>query len=553
MKKIGMFLIGVMLSGLSFAGSSSLVTMADRVVSTNTVAGQNTDLTLDLNNYDFAQASLQLNYSLNSTVLSFNDGMPSTATFTIGSNNLIGTGATNYITLPATALLLPTPATNQITVVNTNIRSTDTITLRLPLPYGDMVFKNVRDFVCDTASSCATNITNKINASQQLVIATNNTTGTIIYATAAVAGSPGNNFQFLSSTPTILSTGSVSFNGGNDGVLNNAVLTLNTTVGRYNFLMNRDWPITDTSTGSAVVLKNVLATIPELNVSTGANSVIATTATIANGSAANSWTMSSNNPYLVVAGAKFSGGIDNAIVYVGTNTFTQGVNWTAGANAGATATLLASTIAAKAPVACAAVGSVVTCTNTVPGVQGNLIYWADNTLSIIASGSLMTGGVDPLYSAKNGYFTVLNSSVAAGQQMYLAKTAGTVPLGLTLGATYYGVPRDFNTFYISDTSSGSLAGVIFKSTQTTAAGGGVFQFYPVALTGTVTMIPKVSNDGVNFSTTAVTLTGISWPSTYTAGNTYWDIGSLNPRWLQVTIAGITQGGFRLKALLNGRR
>lgn len=323
----------------------------------------------------------------------------------------------------------------------------------------------------------------------------------------------------------------------------------------YVFYNGIDWATGNTATNTAVSLKNALATVPYLTVST-AGGIVYATATA--GSFYNSYPMVSNNANITVATPFLLGGQDNATVRVNGVNLLQGSSWTASGSNATTATSLASAINnspyLKGLMTAQAIGSVVTATTTLNGLARNYPIVSSTAAALSASGAVMTAGTNAAFALGGNIFTATNGS-ALTTALPILYTQGTKALGgLTNQTTYYVVPTTGNSFMLSKYSTSAVAGntdlVVITSTNSgLAAVESTYTLSPLPWTGSAGLAWTASNDGINWST--VQVSSLTITSNTAAGNTFWSFGVLGAQYIRLSATGPTTGALALKVPLIG--
>lgn len=149
-----------------------------------------------------------------------------------------------------------------------------------------------------------------------------------------------------------------------------------------------------------------------------------------------------------------------------------------------------------------------------------------------------------------GNLIISSASYGLGQPILFSTTVAgaTMPTGLVWGTTYFAIPTSESYFKVSDTSTGSVAGVFLVITGTSTTT--LITMTPLTLNmGTASMSFDASNDGTNFSTVGSSVT----LSTVGSGNQLRDFGAYAYKFLRLTYTGVTAGTLRLRAYISGRR
>lgn len=539
MKRKNLLVAGLALLLAGLVKAASVVYSANAV--DETALAYSKTYTTDLNGLNIAQVSFQAVYS-SATVpaASFTDGTKSTGQITVASaSNLTAVASTNTLTVTATANLAAVKATDNITIVSTSSLGNAYITFA-----GRRLVNGINWFGTNTTTGTAVSIAAALDSQPEIdAIAS----GSVVYATATIAGTTANSYGLASSTAAF-TVASSSFTGGLGKALDNSSFTVN---GRA-FFNGVDWFTQPTSSETATAIAAVINRVAGIQAS-AAGSVVYATATTA-GTAGNSFTLSGSTAALAAASPTFTNGRNNAAVTVGGITLTNGSQWTAVATASGTAKAISDAIQAN-PTLAAAIAStwtvqgIVYATSTVVGGSVNYTLATSIPASISVSGANMTGGTGTAIDLTAESITVAHT-FTVGLPVLLTKSAGTTPAPLNVGTTYYVVPINATSFRLATTSTGAIAGLTVDITTQTAAGGGSFTLTPLTITGTPSFKWQVSNDAVNWSDLAVS--SVTFASPYTAASSYWDLGRLNARYVRLNVVGPTTGGLQLRIIANGK-
>jgi hypothetical protein len=505
---------------------------------------------VDLNNQGGGavnELSMQATYSSTTlTTVAFTDGSKSTATITVTTNANLGVNlATNSVTFGSDAALAAQPAHATITIANNSALS------GAYFVFNGAMFIEGRDwFKGATSSATAISAASALAGAPKIVVSTAGA-GTVISATATLAGLVGNTYTLLSSTPTALSLSGTNFSGGTNDALLGAILTVN----GQQLANGIAWNSFDPSTGVSVATRAALSLATTLNnvvgvAASASGSVVSATATIG-GSAGNAFTMSSNRTGMVVSGPNFAGGRDTATITTDGISLRNGVDWTAGASSTLSALSVAAAINANATLnqvmVATNVGGVVYATSTITGTTANFSL-SSLTSALTVSG--FTGGGPTSINLTADTISVPNNNLTTALPVLYTKSAGTSPTPLVVGTTYYPIVVDANTFQLSYTSTGAIAGLPINITAQTATGGGSFLLSPSPLSGTAGFKWQESNDDANWID--VNVSSITFGSPYTAGDVFWDFGQVNMRWLRFKATGPTTGGVAIAVKANGK-
>jgi hypothetical protein len=462
-----------MLFGLASLSVASDITIpASNVINAVLALTQNVDL--DLNYYHVDDGSIQVNYSsANPSAVTFRDGTPGTGNITIA--NITG--------------LTTTYATNKITIASNAGVAGSILTINgYPFTEG----KNW-NYNATYASMTATNLTNALNSAYSgSFISTNNTTGTVVYSTAATYGSAQNSITLVSSTQTALTVNAGTFTGGQD----NQTFK----IGGTTLMWNRDIYPGATTTTAATALTTALNALGDFLANSVANVVYSTT----NFAGANAnYPMATSTASLTLSGAALTGGT-NPDFTVTLSTFLNNGNQALGyAYMSGMPTSALNTIY-KAPTSLGtAFPLLLTKTaGTIPlPLVVNTTYYASNlTATSFQLSDTSTGAVA-------GLFLTMSTITAGGGGTFIL-----TPLALT------GTP--VVTFQVSDDD------VNFTNLWT-----------------------------IPFNTATPAQATFSFASPYTAGSVFYNLPENLSlwRWLRLAYAGTTGGGTNVQYIINGKR
>lgn len=245
MKKLYKFLLGVL-------GSLAIAVIANAmIVKYNTCLvlepglAYNKNYPLNLNSYQIDHLSFtSLASSVTFSVQNFTDGSKSTGSITVTSNsNLAALSATDYFTIVGAGI----PCGSSVTVNGIGL-------------------SNCLQWFSDITSTANTAISlkNAINRTVLNITASTGTSSPIVYTTATVKGSYGNNMTLTSNT-TNITVGSANFTNGRDA----AMLTIN----GYQVVF----------TPSDVSSNTARAIVTAINTNTNLRPIVVATTTLTNG------------------------------------------------------------------------------------------------------------------------------------------------------------------------------------------------------------------------------------------------------------------------------
>lgn len=564
MKYFTRFSIMIALAFIAFKEAS-----ADQLVYTqsfiNTPAmtySTTTILDLNANSIDFL--SMQAVYSSGTYAnTNFKDGAQSTGTITVVSTTpLVGVRGSVTITMPTTANLTKTVAASDNIKITSN-----TALVGQTLTLNGQIFRAGIDWtVAALSSQTALSLMTAINAGQNVVIATVPAAGTVIYTTATVSGNVGNSYQMFSSTNGALTVATLNFIGGQELPLLNAVVTVNGS----KLLNGSDWSTTDTSSGTANSLSAAINSIQQFSgfgIGSGNPNFMTTpfTTTVVNGTVTvlcastgafcNSYGITASTSAIVLSSSSFTGGVNNAVLYIGTATLTAGTTNNASTFIVSNSTsvtsqnisnaiqlalggVINSTWSASAPISA---------TSTVVGANQNYSWFSSTQAALKVSNSSMVGGTDP---AIQGSVIVATNTYGTALQLLFTKSAGTAPQNLVAGVTYYVTVPTTTGFKLATSQANSIAGTSIAIS--TFTGGGTFAMTPLALTGTPSFKWQPSNDCVNFDDFSFTTVSSVTMTTQSLATKVWDFQEPQFRCLGLNFIAPTAGGINLKIVGNGK-
>lgn len=537
------------LVAFAIAGSLAAMTRAGVVYTTpplvNGLQPVSANYTLNLNtagpNESTDRLAMQLVYS--SPTLSaqtFTDGGLSTGSFIVESNSgLTPAYATDQITIAQDSVIQSSAAFNSLTVLSTNSLTGATLDIA-----GYLVINN--GWRIDLATDTAADVASQINSTVNLVHAS--AAGATVNLVATTKGIIGNTYTLASSTPSAISVTTSLFTGGRDPALNNASLTINGFVYQSGLYWNKPTDSPVTSTGTAVSIASVMNTISGISAHATGSVVYATTT--AAGASGNAFTVVSSTPAaMTVATPTFTGGASQATVSINGVT----VNVSTGSTTSGTATNTAANINANASlspiVAATATGSTVTVNGLIVGPQGNYALLSSTPSAVTASGANMTGGTNSAYLINTGVITIPANGFANGLGVTYTQGASAIT-PLVNSTVYYTGAVTPNTFELSTTSTGAVAGVFITLTSSSTTGPHTYTLTPQSVTGTGGLAWYESNDCQNW--TAILTTSTTIPSPYAAGTQTWDFGTVNFACIQAQYTAPTTGGLNIKIIPNGK-
>lgn len=511
----------------------------------STVVTSTTSYTFDMSQ-GLTKISAQVNVSSTSpTASTFNDGRASTGSLTLTSTSTLkGAGATNTLTVTTNSALQATAGTDTINVTSTNSLSGATITLTAE--GNTFVFtQGFQWLIGASTSSTASSIASAIN-NQRYWTATS--AGSTVTITCVTASSRCNSYTLTDSTPTVLTVGSANFTGG----LDNPSFQIN----GQQYIQGIDWTTAAVSSNTAVSIAAAVNSedVYGITAATTSASVVTLTVTQA-GTAGNAFTLtSSTNTALTRGGATFSGGSAHPTVTVGGTTITEGTDWLVAATATGTVVNIANAIgSASTQVSTSTTlntsSGTATFTSLTVGTNTNYRLATTAASGITLSGGNLTGGSNSAINLADSEITIPGHGLSTGQAVLFSTGSNVAIAPLVTGTTYYIIAEDANDVNVSTTQAQALAGTFITLLSSSTSGPHNFTLTPLNYSGTSVLTWYGSNDNVNFSTVNVATENASTSNMPTSF--LWDFGNVNYRYLKLQVAGPTNGGLSLTAILHG--
>jgi hypothetical protein len=522
----------------------------------------NATYTLDMGNANLPgsnvdQISFQAVYtSATVAAVSFNDGVKSTGTINISTitfsrTNLIGARASITLDVANNAATDGDQGTVKVNVASNTYLAANNVALDFA---GNRVVSN-RDYtVASTSATTATNLAAVINNIPGFTAAASGSTVTI---TCANIGAACNGYSVLSSASSRLVPSASSFSGGTD----NTYFTLN---GKQ-YTQGYQWSMSDVSSNTALSIASAInaeqSGIFTASLTSGSTVTITVVST---GTAGNGYTLTTSAPTVlrintssVLTSSKTLNGVNETVVYVGTNTLTQSIDWTAQTTASGTAKAISDAIQANmnslvsstwSMVATSSFG-VVNATYSVVGPSGNIRFYSNKpTILNFGTGAFTNGSNSNVAS---NVVTKASHNLTTGLPVLYTKTSGTDPQNLIANTTYYAIRLGANTFSLASSAANATAASPTAITISTVTGSGAFVLTPLAITGTPSFKWQYSNDNATWGDVSVSSVTMA---SYTLGGatTVWDFGSVNYRYLRLNVLAPTTGGIYLKVIGIGK-
>ena len=316
------------------------------------------------------------------------------------------------------------------------------------------------------------------------------------------------------------------------------------------FEEGNQWNVGATTTTSASNLSGVIDAHPDFEATSSGSTVTVKYAlygTSGNGLPATT----SDSTYLPVSAATFTGGLNRQTININGNVFTEGVDFNANISSQTTAhsiTNAINTSVSSQTVTASSAGAVVTIRANTPGFKN---YYLVSSTGTLAPGVGFPGGIASEIDIESDVFTKASHGFTTGMAILMANVSGTVPTGLVNGTTYYAIKVNENTYKLSATSTGAVAGLNLNITGIT--NNNQVYMRPLAFSAGSQngFYWSASNDNTNFtSLSAVTYSSVTYS---TAGNSIWDFGTLNYKYLRVNFKAPTAGGINLLIRIFGKQ
>lgn len=333
-------------------------------------------------------------------------------------------------------------------------------------------------------------------------------------------------------------------------------LTLNGTAFREG--VGKEWTAVATATGTCINLAAAIdasALFDAVCVST----VVFSTAAY-NGVVPNAWTAVTSAPTVISTSAPtFTGGLEDARLYMNGVSLIQGIDWLVGTTSSATAKAISDAAMARSGISSVIVttwtpAGIVFATATLVGVNAYSLY--TSTSGALRLNGSATANTDTFLNglasdiSTSSVFTKNKHLLTLGLPALLTVPTGTAPQNLITGTTYFIVPTDANNFKLATTKALAVAGTTL--TVSTFTGSGSITLTPLAIATVANNGFKlqVSNDNTNWADLAVSSVTLTSSSSST---TFWDLGTPAYRWIRALFLGPTSGGYAVTITANGRQ
>lgn len=317
----------------------------------------------------------------------------------------------------------------------------------------------------------------------------------------------------------------------------------------YRYEEGEEWSVGATTTTSATALAAAVNRHPSIS-ATSSGSTVTVTA-VALGTVGNTYTLTTTDAtWLIISGANFTGGIDAPSIRVNSVTFTEGTDFDVVASSDTTADNIADAINADITVGAQVVASTVSNVITLTSILSGQTSYGVSSSTTGFTTTVFSAGAPTDINIDNDQISEAAHSLTTGLQVLFQKSAGTDPTGLTSGTTYWSIRVSKDYYQLASSSNNAIAGTDIDITDVT--GGGTFSVTPLSLTaGSAGYKWQGSNDNTNWSD-LTSLSSITY-SVLGAGNTLWDVGEYDYRYIRMNYTAPTQGGLDLDVILNGRK
>ena len=314
-------------------------------------------------------------------------------------------------------------------------------------------------------------------------------------------------------------------------------------------------------TTTSVTATNIATTINRLYgvQASASGNVVYATATVA-GAAGNSITLTEYAATdLVLSSSTFLGGVDPASVTingvpltVGVNVSTTSLDTSTGVAKSFSDAIMANATLSSIVKSTWSAGGVITTTSTAAGVNAYTLVCAP-TASLVRGGATYSGGSAPAWSLNGTVITKAAHGLTTGLPVLFTGTPAIG--GLSSGTTYYASLVDVNSFRLSTTSTGAVAGAGIPLTSTTTAGPHTYTLTPTPIAGTFGFQFETSDDASTWTAaqvSGVNVSSVTFATPYTAATGSWDFGRLGHRYIRAKVSAGTGGAVNLQIAVTGR-
>ncbi len=313
------------------------------------------------------------------------------------------------------------------------------------------------------------------------------------------------------------------------------------------FVAGTDFVIGASSTSAALAL-SVAVNATDGLLATASGSTATVTANDY-GDEQNSWPVTTSDSAIIIIGAAtFASGVDLATIDFNGTVLTEGTDWDAETSNDVTANNIADAIVANATLAETIIstwpgaGAIAYSTSVAPS---NLTWYVNvSSPALTVENNGFRGGIDSEIVAST--ITATAHGLPTSMGVLFGVTAGTAPQGLIDQTTYYVIKVNDDQYALATNTTNSEAGT--EITISTFTGGGTFTFTPLAMTGAPSFKWQQSNDNTNWTDLALSSV------TYSVdGNTFWDVGEVDYRYIRINFVAPATGGLQLQVYQSGKR
>lgn len=343
----------------------------------------------------------------------------------------------------------------------------------------------------------------------------------------------------------------VSITVSSNGVaLTGAIVTLNGIA----FTEGIDWAIGSTNSVTAMNISDAIdAKLQFISTYNATGYSIIYASATDTGTLANGWSATVSTVALTLSADTFTGGTDNGVITIGTTQLVQGVDWTAGATTALTAKAISDAIMANTTLSGIFISThsaaIVTATST---INGAFNYGVDVPSGITAVN--FTNGTASDISVSGDSITKTSHGFTTGLAILYSTTAPNVQIGgLSNGVTYYAVKSTNDVFQLATSTTNAVAGTVVNLTSLSSLTASTHTFTPspLSLSAGNGFYWSASNDNVNFTNlSAVTYSSVTYSA---AGNSIWDFGTYNYKYLVLNFKQPTAGGIALTIKVYGKK
>lgn len=256
-----------------------------------------------------------------------------------------------------------------------------------------------------------------------------------------------------------------------------------------------------------------------------------------------------------LSAATFSGGVNRYSIFINGTELKDGVNFVGSSSSATLSHNIVVAINANTTLNTQVVASSSSATPGIVTVKALLPGYSNYSISSSTTGYLTSGGFPGGLASDvdltNDLINKTSHGLNTGERLLLVTTVGTIPGGLTTGTTYFAIKLNENQYALGTTSTTAVAGT--KIDLTSVTDNSTTDVRPLALSVAANngFFWDVSNDGTNFTPlSTVTYSSVTYSA---AGNSVWDFGTMQYKYLRANFTGPTSGAISLGLKLFGRR